>query len=135
MATRQSLEKLETLHKVVEFLGNWQERTKKELLVNTFFKLVTKRRITAAKAVLNKMAQQSEPSLWRLGYINALEGMVVATEASRDLDVFINRVRVENSTGVMKKFIQQSNNYLHGEFDRGYFSAWADYLQTLKTSN
>ena len=132
MATIQGLEKLETLQKVVDFLGSWQERGKRESLVNTFFRLVREGKKSGAKAVLEKIKERSESSMWRQGYINALEGMVVASETKDDRDVFINHVRVESSDELRRKFFQQSRNELHAEFDRGFFAAWAEYMQALK---
>ena len=128
----QSLEKLETLHKVVEFLGNWQKRGDGDSLANTFFQLLREGKRTAAKTVLEKIKQKSESSKWRQGYINALEGMVIASETKEDQEVFINQIRIEKSDELRRKFFQQSKNELHSDFDRGFFSAWTDYMQALK---
>lgn len=131
MAT-QILEKTETLQKVIEFLGTWQERGKKETQVNTFFQLLNGGKRTAAKIVLDKIKQKSETSLWHHGYINALEGMFYALETKEDKEFFINQIKLENSEMFRRKFFQQSKNELQTDFDRGYFSAWIDYLQVFK---
>ena len=128
----QSLEKLETLHKIVEFLGNWQERGNRESLVNTFFQLLREGKRTSAKMILEKIKQKSDSSKWRQGYNNALEGMIVALETKEDREVFINQIRIEKSDELRRKFFKESKNELHSDFDRGFFSAWADYLQALK---
>lgn len=126
------MERLETLQKVVEFLGSWQERSRKESLVNTFFHQLLEGKKTAAKAALEKIRKSAEPSPWRRGYINALEGIIAASEAKEDRDVFINQLRVEKSDELRRTFLQQSKNNLHADFDRGYFAAWADFIQALR---
>ncbi|MFH0897944.1 MAG: hypothetical protein V1850_07875 [Candidatus Bathyarchaeota archaeon] len=128
------MEKLETLHKTVEFLEGWQEQAKKESLVDTFFRLVAQEKKASAKAVLEKIKQKSENSKWRKGYINALEGITV-TEAKNDQNVLINQIKIERRDELRRAFLKHSSNELHSDFDRGFFSAWADYIRVLKRTS
>ena len=132
MTTIQSMENLKTLQNVVEFLGRWQERTKRDPLVNTFFQLMTVRKMTMAKTVLAKIKRKFDSSIWHQGYLNALDGMVAASLTKGSRSIFINQLKVERSEAFKKKFLQQSKYELHTDFDRGYFSAWADYMHMLK---
>ncbi|MFH0749103.1 MAG: hypothetical protein V1915_04215 [Candidatus Bathyarchaeota archaeon] len=134
MAVIQTLAKLDTLQKVVKFLGNWQEQPTRDSLVDSVFQLLLKGKITAAKTVLEKMKQKSESSIWRRGYINALDGMVVASETKDDPSVFINQITLEKCEDLRRNFLQQSRNDRQSEFDKGFFSAWSDYLQMLHES-
>lgn len=132
MTTLQDMEKLATLHKTVEFLEGWQKQAKKESLVDTFFHLVAQEKRSAAKVVLEKIKLKSENSQWRRGYINALEGMITVSETKNDQNVLINQIKTEGSDALRKAFLKHSSNELHSDFDRGFFSAWADYTRTLK---
>ena len=123
------LEKLETLYKTVEFLDKWQEQTKKNTSINTFFHLVVEGKKTAAKTLLEKIKQMSERSQWHKGYINALEGMLVLSETSMDQNLLLHQIRSTNSTRLKKEFQQRSVSDLLNDFDRGFFAAWATYLQ------
>ena len=100
--------------------------------MNTFFQLLTVKKMTTAKTVLEKIKRKSDSSMWRRGYLNALDGMVAASLTKGSRNVFINQLRVESGEALRKKFIQQSINELHADFDRGYFTAWADYMHMLK---
>ena len=132
MANLQQVEKVATLLKTVGFLEEWQEQAKKESLVGTFFHLVAQEKRATAKVVLEKIKQKSENSQWRKGYINALEGMITVTEAKYDQNVFINQIKTERGAEFRRAFLKQSSNELHSDFDKGFFSAWADYMRVLK---
>ncbi len=128
MKTLQRVEKIATLHK---FLEEWQEQTKKETLADTFFHFVAQDKKTAAKVVLEKM-KKSKNSQWRIGYINALEGIITAMESNNDQNLLINNVKAEGSDVLIKVFLQHSRNELQSDFDKGFFSAWVNYMQALK---
>ena len=100
--------------------------------MNTFFSLITQDKKAAAKAVLENIKLRSENSQWRKGYINALEGMITVSEVKNDQNVLINQVKTTGSEPLRKAFLKHSSNKLHSDFDRGFFSAWADYMRTLK---
>lgn len=134
MTTLQPIEKLATLHRTVEFLEGWQGQAKKESLVNTFFHLIVQEKRNAGKIVLEKIKQKSESSQWRKGYINALEGMINIIETKNDQNVLINQIKAENINDIRKTFLKHCNNELHSDFDKGFFSAWVDYIRTLKTN-
>jgi len=123
----------EALRKTVEFLNGWQEQSKGRSLVNTFFHLLAQGKKTTAKIVLEKIKRRSELSRWRRGYINALEGMLAASEAG-DRNVFMNQIRAEKYGEFRKAFLQRSRNDLHDDFDKGFFAAWADRIEALKTT-
>ena len=124
--------KQKVLHKAVNFLDSWQAQSKKKSLVNTFFHLLAQGKKTAARKVLERIKQSAETSQWRRGYINALDGMMNALETTNDRDVFINQIRVERCDELGRIFLKQSGNELQADFDKGYFAAWADYMQALK---
>lgn len=133
MTALQDLEvRQESLRRAVDFLDGWQERSRKSSLVSTIFNLLARGKWAAAKRVLDRIKQTSDQTQWHKGYINALEGMIVALEGNGDRNTFIYQIKAEKIDELRKTFLQQSRNELHDDFDRGYLAAWADYVQTLK---
>lgn len=132
MATAPSPERLDNLHKAVAFLESWQEKSKVKTLESNFFSQLIQGRKDGAKVILEKIKQKSESSKWRKGYINALEGMIVAADTKEDKNMFMNQIKANKSDYFRKIFLQQSKNDMYNDFDKGFFSAWADYTRTLK---
>ena len=130
--TLQPMEKLASLNKTVAFLEMWRGQVKKESLVDKFFNLVVQEKKKAANVILDKIKQKSEQSLWRKGYITALEGMAMLIGTKNDQHVYINKIKVERSDEIRKVFLKHSNNELHSDFDKGFFFAWVQYMLVLK---
>ena len=131
------------LYEAVNFLNDWKtqtkkkklvntSQTKKKKLVNTFFQLLTQRKKTAARKTLERIKQNGETSQWQGGYINALDGMITASVKSSNRSAFINQINIERCDDLNKMFLKQSENILLTDFDKGYFTAWANYMQMLK---
>lgn len=133
----------ETLRKTINFLDQWREQSQREVLkkpkqsereasVNPYFHLLAQWKWAAAKRTLEKIKKTFEPSQWSSGYINALEGMVAALEVKSDRNSFIKQMKIEKCDELRKQFLQQSQNFLHDDFDKGFFVAWVDYTRALK---
>jgi len=132
MTTVQSLEKLETLQKVVKFLDDWRERKKKDPLLNLFFHQLVVGNVKQSKIFLEKIRSRCNSSMFYLGYVNALDGMLAALETKNNQSLFINRLRAGRREELIEILLRHSRNKLQTDFDRGFFSAWADYVQILK---
>ena len=132
MTNTSSQVKLEALRDTLDFLDNWQELKGSKSLEKTFFHLLIQEKRTAAKKVLERIKEKSVLSPWRKGYITALEGMALVPEGSEDRSILINHIQLERIGELRKVFLQHSKNELLPDFDKGFFSAWVDYLQTLK---
>ena len=132
MATAPPPKRLDSLHKAVAFLESWQEKTKVKTLESNFFSQLIQGKKDGAKVILENIKEKSESSKWRKGYINALEGMIVASETKEDKNIFMNQIMTNKSDYFRKIFLQQSKNDLYSDFDKGFFSAWADYARALK---
>lgn len=100
-------------------------------LVKAYFELLAQRKLSAAEKALNEVRQGVHSTQWLIGYVNALEGMLAASELKNDERLFINKNDSEKAGILGRKFLNQSRNELQAEFDRGFFSAWADYLRSV----
>ncbi len=128
--------RVETLRETVKFLDGWKKkkRVKRKFVADSFFKLVISKKRTSAEKALIRLSKKAESSHWHTGYITALQGMLVALETRKNQDLFIHRVNGNNPKKYKKIFIQRAKHELLNDFDRGYFSAWADYMYTLGKS-
>jgi len=99
--------------------------------ITIFFNLLIQRSFSSAEKELRKIKQRAEPTQWYNGYINALEGMLTALKSDERKHAFINRIERSKINEHKKEFLSRSKKLLHTEFDRGFFTAWADYTRIL----
>ena len=98
-----------------------------------FLKMIVTRRIPEAEQELEKIRGKLEKTKDDLGYVRALEGLVL-TEKSGDKNLYLNRLNLDEKSvkEIHAQFIARAANELHEEYDRGYFRALADYLKILE---
>jgi len=102
--------------------------------VTRFFQLITARRFAEAERVLLRLRQKISTTEWNTGYFQALRGMLLAQKSSNDRYVFLSNVNFKNQDemqGYRREFLRHARNKLHGDYDRGYFTAWASYMRVL----
>ncbi len=106
-------------------------------LVNDFFGLILLRNLAAAERTLKEIQKTLKDMTWERGYINALYGMLVAEKSGDTRYVYLSRLDLKNRKKVeeaRRTFHMESKNPLEGEFDRGFFSAWSEFLRLVKSS-
>ncbi|UCH37544.1 MAG: hypothetical protein JSV76_07715 [Candidatus Bathyarchaeota archaeon] len=111
-------------------MGKTVIANKTRVWVDRYFSLVTQRKLTAAKRALDEIAQQVRGTPWQKGYIIALRGMLDATTIKGDTRPLINNVNFSKYSG-QHVFRTQANNELHDDFDRGFFTAWAEFVEQV----
>jgi hypothetical protein len=71
---------------------------------------------------------------WNKGYYQALIGMLLTSRSSNDGYSFWSMLDT-NSLSILQQyrrhFLSQLKQKYYEDFDRGYFSSWADYLRFL----
>lgn len=105
------------------------------LLANVFFHNLMKGRLTSANKTLQIMKDEESTKKWQRGYINALEGMLLASKSRNNKFVLINQFGFKEADKFRRVFSRQSKNKIQGDFDRGFFKAWVDYTKVLKDSH
>jgi hypothetical protein len=104
-------------------------------LVTRFFQLVVNRQFTEAKRELERVKQKMHKTEWNRGYFRALYGMLLARRSNNnDSYAFFSKLDLSDKTvlhGYRREFLEHVKNRLHGDFDRGFFSAWADCMRVL----
>ncbi len=71
---------------------------------------------------------------WNRGYFKALQGMYLARKKTGDDESFFAKLDLSDKTalhGYRREFLNHTKNGLHGDYDRGFFSAWADCMRVI----
>ena len=106
-----------------------------QALVTRYFQLIINKQFAEAERELERVKQKMQKTEWNRGYFRALYGMYLSRKnrATDDYSFFskIDLTDKANLHAYRKEFLDHMRNGLHGDFDRGYFSAWADCMRIL----
>jgi hypothetical protein len=105
-------------------------------LVTRFFQLVVNRQLTEAERELERIKQKMHKTEWNRGYFRALYGMMLARHSNNNNGsyTFFSKLEFGDRAALhsyRREFLEHVKNRLHGDFDRGFFSAWADCMRVL----
>jgi hypothetical protein len=104
-------------------------------LVTRYFQLLVNRQFTEAERELERIKQKMQKTEWNRGYFRALYGMYLTRKSGSQEDyAFFSKLDFSDKIALnayRKEFLTHMGNGLHGDFDRGYFSAWADCMRIL----
>jgi hypothetical protein len=108
------------------------------VLVTRYFQLIVDRQFTEAERELDRIKQKMQKTEWNRGYFRALFGMFLSRKANGDVYAFFAKLDLSDKAALhdyRREFLDHVGNKLHGDFDRGYFSAWADCMRVLSRMN
>src|SRR5512139_1498631 len=103
-------------------------------LVTHYFQLMVSRQFSEAERELERVKQKMQKTEWNRGYFRALYGMYLSRKNTVDEYAFFAKVDFSDKVSLndyRKEFLGHMGNGLHGDFDRGYFSAWADCMRIV----
>ena len=109
-----------------------------QALVTRYFQLIVSRQFTEAERELERVKQKMQKTEWNRGYFRALYGMYLSRKNAADDYAFFAKVDFSDKVALndyRKEFLNHMGNGLHGDFDRGYFSAWADCMRIISRMN
>jgi len=104
-----------------------------QALVTRYFQLIANRQFTEGERELENIKQTMPKTEWNRGYFRALYGMYLA-QKNNDGYAFFSKIDLTDKSTLhayRREFLDHTRNSLHGDFDRGYFSAWADCMRVL----
>jgi len=108
-------------------------------LVSRYFQLLANRQFAEAERELERIKQKMHKTEWNRGYFRALYGMLLARRSNNnDSYAFFSNLDLGDKAtlhGYQREFLEHVKNGLHGDFDRGFFSAWADCIRVLNRMN
>ena len=105
-----------------------------QALVTRYFQLVVNRQFTEAERELERLKQKMQKTEYNRGYFRALYGMLLSRRSSNDNYALFSRLDLTDKASLhmyRREFLEHTRNGLHGDFDRGYFSAWSDCMRIL----
>ncbi len=106
-----------------------------QALVTRYFQLIIARQFTEAERELERVKQKMQKTDWNRGYFRALYGIYLSRKNSAsDEYAFLSKLELSDKVALnnyRKEFLDHMRNGLHGDFDRGYFSAWADCMRIV----
>jgi hypothetical protein len=104
-------------------------------LVTRYFQLIINRQFAEAERELERLKQKMHKTEWNRGYFRALYGMLLVRRSNNsDTYAFFSRLNLNDKATLSvykREFSDHVRNRLHGDFDRGFFSAWADCMRVL----
>lgn len=103
-------------------------------MITRFFQLVENRRFAEAERELERIKQKMENNEWNKGYLRALNGILLSVKMNDDQYSILSKINSKDGKTLKeyrKEFLKQVNNRLREEYDKGFFSAWADYTRIL----
>jgi hypothetical protein len=103
-------------------------------LVTRYFQLLVNRQFTEAERELERLKQKMQKTEWNRGYFRALYGMFLSRKANGESYTFFSKLDLEDKASLhsyRREFLDHVRNRLHGDFDRGFFSAWVDCMRVL----
>jgi len=109
-----------------------------QALVTRYFQLVVSRQFTEAERELERLKQKMQKTEWNRGYFRALYGMYLSRKSNNDNYALFSKIDVTDKVALheyKREFLEHTKNGLHGDFDRGYFSAWSDCMRILAKMN
>ena len=110
-----------------------------QALVTRYFQLLVNRQFTEAERELERLKQKMQKTEWNRGYFRALFGMLLTRRSNNnDAYAFFSKLDLGDKAalhGYRREFLDHTRNGLHGDFDRGFFSAWADCMRVLSRIN
>jgi hypothetical protein len=92
------------------------------------FHFLVEKDLPKVERILERIKIDLKKSDWNQGYFNALNGMLSSLRSDGEQYSFILKMDAENISELKKRFLDNSKDFLYTDFDRGFFSAWADYL-------
>jgi hypothetical protein len=105
-----------------------------QALVTRYFQLLVKRQFMEAERELERLKQKMQKTEWNRGYFRALYGMYLSRKNNDDDYSLFSKLDLSDKAalhGYRREFLEHMRNGLHGDFDRGYFSAWADCMRIV----
>ena len=109
-----------------------------QALVTRYFQLLVNRQFTEAERELERVKQKMQKTDWNRGYFRALYGMYLSRKSNGDGYSLFSKLDLSDKVALheyRREFLAHVKNGLHGDFDRGYFSAWSECMRVLARLN
>ena len=105
-------------------------------MANEFFRLLMKREFASAESLLARIEDKLRDGDWKRGYLNALEGILLSSRSRSSTSPLARQIMqdAEQASSMLRDLKRRSRVRWDSDFDRGYFTAWTDYLKIVVKS-
>ena len=103
-------------------------------LVTRFFQYLFNRQFAEAERELLRLKEKMHKTEWNHGYIKALEGLILTIKFNDQEYSFLTNKDIQDVKKLgsyRRDFLKHVKNKYHGDYDRGFFSAWSDCIRVL----
>jgi len=107
----------------------------REMRMDMFTRALMRRDIAKAKAHAEKLFKIVGKDEWGKGYAKAVEGMLGSLDDEDSLIFMVLNSKPDSNIvdSYLKEFEALSAQDFRGDFDRGYYTAWVEFLKAYKT--
>jgi ATP/maltotriose-dependent transcriptional regulator MalT len=101
------------------------------------FQLVSERKFAEAERILERITvrmKKSGQQEFNRGYLEALSGIILTYRSSGESYEFFSNLNLNDAEALKKyyrDFKQNTESRFHADYDRGYFTALADYMRVV----
>lgn len=105
--------------------------------ITRLFQLVSERKFAEAERTLERITAKMEKGgkkEFNRGYLKALEGVILTSRSGSDTYEFFGNLDLKDVGALrryQKDFASNVKSRFHADYDRGYFSALADYTRVV----
>ena len=103
-------------------------------LITRFFQLVSQRSFAEAGRVLERLKTRMKNTERNRGYIQALNGIILVQRSNDERYAFLRNLDFDNIEELKRQrreFLKNAKRSFHADYDRGFFSAWADFIYVI----
>jgi len=106
-------------------------------LMTRFFQLINERKFAEAERILERIRERMKNSRrkeFNKGYLDALNGIILSNRSSSGSYEFFSNLDLKDISALKKHykdFEKNARSRFHADYDRGYFSALADFLRVI----
>lgn len=118
----------------------WSKMSVPLALMTRLFQLASERKFAEAERILERITARMKKNGqqdFNRGYLEALGGIILTYRSSGESYEFFSNLNLNDVEALKKhyrEFKQNTESQFHADYDRGYFSALADYVRVvLKT--
>jgi len=107
------------------------------ILATRFFQLALERQFAEAERILERLRAKRTKmgkNEWNRGYFQALNGIILTQKSGDERYAFFGNLSLDDEETLKKnrrEFLNYIKDDLQADYDRGFFSAWADFLRTV----
>ncbi len=103
------------------------------LLATRFFLSIITRNFAEAERLLDRLRERPTHTDWSKGYLTCLEGLMITFRTNNDKNLYMSRVQLDGRKieELRREFTRRSRAPLSGDYDRGYFKAWTEFMRIM----